>query len=152
MFKSLLNESLKSGLQQLQQLLVSGFKSVFGAAGGAISSAVMGVIGLVGTLLTSSSSSSSYSASSVTSSVTSSEAVRGVIAGDTTVAISEVSDSLSEAVAPHLGILRQIEENTRNSGGGGSSQINVTIQGVQEAVRETLEAYFRDYLLTGAKG
>jgi hypothetical protein len=49
-------------------------------------------------------------------------------------------------------VLRQIEFNTRGSGGGGGAQVSVTIQRVKEAIREAMDAYFRDYLLMGARG
>jgi hypothetical protein len=151
MFKGVFNEALKPGLKSLEQLLMNGFKELFGAVGGAVGSAIMGVIGLAGMLLTSSSS-KSFSSSGVTSNVTSSEAVRGIIAGETSIPIAEISLSLSEAVAPHLSVLQQIEANTRG-GGRGTAQVNVNYQGNQEnraTTRESMEAYFREYLLMGA--
>jgi hypothetical protein len=87
----------------------------------------------------------------VQSNVTGHEAVRGIIAGETSIPIAEISVSLSEAVAPHLSILRQIEANTRNAGGGGAGQVNINIQGIQATIREAMEAYFREYLLMGAR-
>ena len=152
MFKSIFNAALKPGLDQLTQLLVSGFKELFGTAGGAIGSAVMGVIGLVGMLLTSGGGNKSFTASGVTSNVTGTEAVRGIIAGETSIPIAEISVSLSEAMAPHLSVLQQIEANTRG-GGGATAQVNVNYQGNQEnraTTRESMEAYFREYLLMGA--
>ena len=152
MFKSLFNEALKPGLEALKNALTSGFTSVFGAAGGAIASAVMGVIGLVGMLLTSGGGKKSFTSSGVQSNVTGHEAVRGIIGGETSIPIAEISVSLSEAMAPHLGVLRQIEANTR--GGGGAAQVNVNYQGTQEkraTTRESMETYFREYLLQGAR-
>jgi hypothetical protein len=110
----------------------------------------MGVIGLVGMLLTSGGGNKSFTASGVQSTVTSTEAVRGIIAGETSIPIAEISVSLSEAMAPHLSVLQQIEANTRN---GATAQVNVNYQGNQEnraTTRESMEAYFREYLLMGA--
>jgi len=153
MFKSIFNAALKPGLDQLTQLLVNGFKQLFGTAGGAIGGAVMGVIGLVGMLLTGGGGNKSFSPSGVQSNVTGTEAVRGIIAGETSIPIAEISVSLSEALAPHLSVLQQIEANTRG-GGGAAAQVNVNYQGNQEnraTTRESMETYFREYLLMGAK-
>jgi hypothetical protein len=152
MFKNLFNESLKSGLNYLKNMLVSGFNELFGAAGGAIASAVMGAIALVGMLLTSGGS-SSFSSSGVQSGVTGTEAVRGIIAGETSIPIAQISVSLSEAMAPHLSVLQKIEVNTR--GGAGPATVNVNYRndkdsGNQAPIKEAMEAYFRDYLLEGA--
>jgi hypothetical protein len=110
----------------------------------------MGVIGLVGMLLTSGGGNKSFTASGVTSNVTGTEAVRGIIAGETSIPIAEISVSLSEAMAPHLSVLRQIEANTRGSGGGGAGEVNVNVQENRATTRESMEAYFREYLLMGA--
>ncbi|MBU4231900.1 MAG: hypothetical protein KKD99_09625 [Proteobacteria bacterium] len=151
MFKSLFNEAMKPGLDALKNMLVSGFQKMFGEAGGGIASAVMGVIGIVGMLLTSSKKSSSFTASGVESGVTSTEAVRGIIGGDTSIPIAEISVSLSEALTPHLGVLRQIEANTR--GGANAQPVNVSYRndlGNRATTRESMEAYFKEYLLQGA--
>jgi hypothetical protein len=87
----------------------------------------------------------------VQSNISGHEAVRGIIAGETSIPIAQISESLEEAVSPHLGVLRQIEANTRGgSRGGGAFQVDVKIEGLREAVREAMEAYFREYLVMGA--
>ncbi len=151
-FKSIFNESLKQGLKQLEQLLVNGLKELFGTAGSAAASAIMGAIGLIGMLLTSGGS-SSWSPSGVQSSVTGHEAVRGIIAGETSIPIAQISDSLADVMAPHLSVLRQIESNTRGGRSGGSSlDISVTVKGIEEQINAAIERYFRDYLMLGATG
>jgi len=150
-FKSLFTAALKPGLDQLQQLLTNGFKEMFGSLGPGLASAVMGVIGIVGMLLTSDKKKGSFSPSGVQSNVTSTEAVRGIIAGETSIPIGEISVSLSEALTPHLGVLRQIEANTR--GGAGANPVNVNYRndaGNRASTRESMEAYFKEYLLQGA--
>lgn len=152
-FKNIFNQSIKPAINQLQQWLTDAFKSMFGSLGGGIASSLMGIIGLVGMFL-SSDNESEFTSSGVTSNVTGSESVRGIIAGDTSIPIAEISTSLSEATAPHLSVLRQIEANTRKSGAGGAGggTLNINIQGMQESIREAIETYFREYLLTGAGG
>ena len=148
MFKSIFTESLKPGLKQLTQLLQDGFKELFGAAGGALGSAIMGVIGLVGMMLTSGGSKSSWSPSGVQSSVTAHEAVRGVIAGDTSIPIAEIGVSLQDALVSTNGILMDIERNTRGGGAGGSN-VQVSLEGVEDAVRGAMDRYFADRLQLG---
>lgn len=151
-FKNLFNEALKPGLDQLKGLLTSGFKNLFGEAGTALSSTVMGVIGLVGMLLTKGGS-SSFSSSGVTSNITSSQAIRGVIAGDTSLPIAEIGSSLQAALVTTNGILSQIEINTRGGSnpGSGGGPLTVQVKGLQQSIKEVMDNYFRDYLLTGGE-
>ncbi len=148
LFKAVFTEAMKPGLKELQQLLMNGFKELFGAAGGALGSAIMGVIGLVGMMLTSGGSKSSWSPSGVQSGVTAHEAVRGVIAGDTSIPIAEIGVSLQDALVSTNGILMDIERNTRGGGAGGSN-VQVSLEGVEEAVRGAMERYFADRLQLG---
>jgi hypothetical protein len=148
LFKAVFTEAMKPGLKELQQLLMNGFKELFGAAGGALGSAIMGVIGLVGMMLTSGGSKSSWSPSGVQSSVTAHEAVRGVIAGDTSIPIAEIGVSLQDALVSTNGILMDIERNTRGGGAGGSN-VQVSLEGVEDAVRGAMDRYFADRLQLG---
>ncbi len=147
LFKAVFTEAMKPGLKELQQLLMNGFKELFGAAGGALGSAIMGVIGLVGMMLTSGGS-SSWSPSAVQSGVTAHEAVRGVIAGDTSIPIAEIGVSLQDALVSTNGILMDIERNTRGSGAGGSI-FQVSLEGIEDAVRGAMDRYFADRLQLG---
>jgi hypothetical protein len=153
MFKDLFKEALKPGLDQLKQLLMDGFKDLFGSVGSGLGSALLGVIGVVGMMLTKSTT-SSYTASSVSSGVTTHEVVRGVIAGETTVDIAKVSTALEEVMAPHLSVLRSIEKNTSggkgSSGSGGGLDVNLVVQGLGTSLKAYLDSYFQDYLLQGA--
>ena len=152
-FKSLFKQSLEPGIKQLTQFLMSGFKNLFGELGAGLASAILGVIGLLGMLLTSSSQGSSWSPSGVQSSVTSHEAVRGIIAGETSIPIAQIGESLQDALVPTNSILRQIEINTRGGkAGGGSLDISVTVKGIEEQINAAIERYFREYLVMGATG
>ena len=153
MFKELFTKSLKPGLDALQQWLTDAFKGMFGSLGSALANAVMGVIGLIGMLLTSGGGSSSWSPSGVQSGVTGHEAVRGIIAGETSIPIAQIGESLQDALVPTNSILSQIEANTRGGGrGGGSLDISVTIKGIEEQINAAIEQYFREYLVLGAGG
>jgi hypothetical protein len=155
LFQSIFNEALKPGIEQLKHLLVSGFKDLFGEAGGSVASAVMGAVGLVGMLLTKSSSSSSWSASGVSSGVTAQEAVRGIIAGPTAIPIGEIGASLQDALVPAVNLLGKIEINTRGGKAGGGLSVSVSASGLQQtvmdAIRGVMEDYFRDVYMQGAK-
>jgi hypothetical protein len=157
LFQSIFNEALKPGIEQLKHLLVSGFKDLFGEAGGSVASAVMGAVGLVGMLLTKSSSSSSWSTSGVSSGVTASEAVRGIIAGPTAIPIGEIGASLQDALVPTNGILSSGFNDVVNAVRGGKAgglNINLSAGGLQQtvmdAIRSVLEDYFRDIYMQGS--
>ncbi|MFI5329618.1 MAG: hypothetical protein ACHQ2F_01080 [Desulfobaccales bacterium] len=152
MFKSLFTEALKPGLEQLKQLLTQGFKDLFKDAGAGVASAVMGAIALVGMLLTSGGSKSSFTSSGVTSAVTAHEAMRGIIAGDTSIPIAQIGTSLQDALVPAEGLLSQIEINTRNmkvggSGGGTTVQLSLISYDI---FKEWVNKYLSDQLMQGA--
>ena len=146
LFKAVFTEAMKPGLKELQQLLMNGFKELFGAAGSALGSAIMGVIGLVGMILTSGGGKilhpPEYRAPSRH------EAVRGVIAGDTSIPIAEIGVSLQDALVSTNGILMDIERNTRGGGAGGSN-VQVSLEGIEDAVRGAMDRYFADRLQLG---
>ncbi|MBW1953876.1 MAG: hypothetical protein JRI66_12485, partial [Deltaproteobacteria bacterium] len=150
LFKNLFNQALKPGMDHLKQLLIAGFTKLFGEVGASVANALMGLIGLIGMLLTGGGGTATWSPAGVEKGVTAHEAVRGIIAGETSIPIAQVSESLSEAVAPHLQVLRQIEANTRG-GLGGNINVRVLVEGVKEAVKEAIETYFREYLVMGAE-
>lgn len=151
MFTDLLKSALEPGLKQLKQKLTDGFTSMFDSLGPAVASAAMAAIAIIGMLLTKTKTASSFTASSVTSSITGHENVRGLIAGDTTIPIAEISGTLTEAFVETNSILDQIELNTRNLG---QLQLNlqIDIPGIKEAVATAMEQYFASYAQTlGAK-
>jgi hypothetical protein len=161
LFRDVFNEALKPGLQQLRNTLVNGFKAVFGESGAGIGYGVLGAVGLLGMMLTRGSS-SSWSAAGASAGVTSSEAVRGVIAGPTSIPIGDIGESLADALVPTNGILEEIAENTRGRGGfsgaGGKAPQSIAVQitgadlmaGFKNVLVETIEEYFAKALMTGA--
>jgi hypothetical protein len=154
-FKNLFAEALKPGLDQLKTMLVKGFKDLFGEAGAGLASAVMGAIGLIGMLLTSGGGGSSFSSSGVQGGVTSSEAVRGIIAGPTSIPIAQIDTGLQEALVPTNGILsegfNEVVAAIRGGGGGLSVSINAAgLAGtVRDAIKEVMDEYFADVLIQG---
>jgi hypothetical protein len=149
-FKSLFKQALEPAMKQMMQWLTDFFKGMFNSIGGAVMNGIMAIVGLVGMLLTGGGGKSTWSPAGVQSGVSGHEAVRGIVAGETSIPIAKVHESLREAVAPHLSVLRQIEANTRGGPGGGEMQMSVRVEGVEEAIRESLETYFREYLVLGA--
>jgi len=143
-FKQIFSQSLEKGFKQLTQWLTNVFTELFGALGSTLANAVMGIIGLIGMLLTSGGGSKSWTPSNIESKVTSSKELRGVIAGETSLPIAEISGSLSEAMAPANRYLAEIASNTRGLKNFG---INITIEGLQEAIKEAFDRYFADALM-----
>jgi hypothetical protein len=158
-FKNLFDEALKPGLEQLKNLLVKGFKDLFGESAAGLSGALMGAVGLVGMLLTSGGGASSWSSSGVTSSVTAHEAVRGIIAGETSIPIADIATDFQEALVPTNSILSEGFDAVVNAiqgggraGAGGMAQVQVDIKGIEDAVNAAMDRYFRNYLMQGAAG
>jgi len=150
MFKAIFKAGIEPGIKELTQLLTNALRSLFETVGGAVASALITVVGLIGMALFSGGT-SSFTPSGVQSPVTAHEAVRGVVAGETSVAIAEIGVSLQDALVSTNGILLRIEENTRGGlFGTGGANINVTIKGIEEAVNQAIEQYMRDYLMLGA--
>jgi hypothetical protein len=157
-FQNLFNEALKPGFKQLELWLKDTFESLFEGMGEEIFSAVMGVVAIVGMLLTSGGGKAEWSPAGIQSAVTGHEAVRGIIAGETSIPIAEIGLSLAEAMLPTNSILYQIEENTRGGGrgdgrgGGGGSRgltINVNVPDLQEIIGQALAQYFQTTLQLG---
>ena len=160
LFKSLFTEALKPSLSQLQGLLTSAFKELFGSAGSSISSAVMGVVGLIGMLATTATK-SDWSSSGAKSGVQTHEAVRGVISGDSSIEVEQLSNYFQAALDVEVvPILSQIEVNTRGSGGGGTGGTGPGASGSSSIIQVTgitydilvqwLNQYFQQYLMKGA--
>jgi hypothetical protein len=149
MFTSIFKSSLEQGMKELTQKLTDAFRSMFKDLGPGIASAAMGAIALVGMLVTKKSS-SSFSASGVQSKVTSHEAVRGVIAGDTSLPIAQISTSLQEALVSTNSILSQIERNTRNINSL-HLDLTVDIPGLKDAVAGAMDKYFQQMAQTMMK-
>jgi len=149
MFSGIFKSSLEQGMKQLTQYLTDAFTKMFQDLGPSIASAAMGAIAIIGMMLTKQTS-SSYSASGAKSAVTAHEAVRGVIAGDTSLPIAQIGTSLHDALVTTNGILNQIEYNTRRMG---SMQLNLTldIPGIKDAVAQAMTKYFADMAQTMGK-
>ena len=147
--KSLFNIAMKPGLEQLTEALKKGFDSMFKGLGESAGMAAMGAIALIGMmLLGGGSKKSSFSPSGVQSNVTGHEAVRGVVAGETSIPIAQVGVALAEALVSTNGILNQIEYNTRGLKGL-DINLNVSIEGLQNMMEKALSEYFNKMGMTG---
>jgi hypothetical protein len=129
LFANMVDQTIK----RLETGLTDAFKAISGAAGEGVGLAITGILGVAGAVLSKLGSKGSDSFGSVQSSVTSTQAVRGIVAGPSSVAIATVADDLSRAIAPVvarldgiLGALGKIESNTRSGRSGGLSS-NVAI-------------------------
>ena len=150
-FKSLFSESLEKGFKQLTQWITDALSQMFSSIGSGFAGAIMGGIGLLGMMLTSGGGSkSSWSASGATTGFTSTNtALRGVIAGESTIAIGEISDSLADALAPSEHYLATIAKNTSYLSNAASSAVDSAA--ITSAIRSALNEYFRQELVMGAR-
>ncbi len=122
-FKDLFKKSLEPGFKALTAYLEQALMKLFTDLGKGAANAILGAIALIGMALTSGGG-SSWSPSGATAGVTSHEAVRGIIAGETSIPIAKIGESLKDALVDTNLILKQIEQNTRtttNAGGGADS-------------------------------
>jgi len=142
-FKTLFNQALKPGLEALQQALTKGFEKLFKDVGASVANSIMGVVGLIGMLLTSVGGGSSSTPTGAGSSITGHEAVRGVVAGETTVPIAKITTNFKEALVETNDWLREIANNTRriSPGGGGINQ-----EAISEAVEEGMRNFYASAL------
>jgi hypothetical protein len=150
-FKSLFEQSLEKGFKQLTQWITDALSQMFSSIGSGFAGAIMGGIGLLGMMLTSGGGSkSSWSASGATTGLTSTNtALRGVIAGESTIAIGEISDSLADALAPSEHYLATIAKNTSYLSNAASSAVDSAA--ITSAIRSALNEYFRQELVMGAR-
>lgn len=132
--KNLFANMIDQTVKRLETGLTEAFKAITGAAGEGIGLAITGILGAAGAILSKLGSKGSDSFGNVQSAVTSSQAVRGIVAGPSSVAIADVGDNLSRAVQPLLNQmiaavdwLRKIEGNTRGGGGGGGGTPQVAV-------------------------
>lgn len=149
-FKSLFSESLEKGFKQLTQWITNALSQMFSSIGSGFANAIMGAIGLLGMMLTSGGGQSSWSASAVSTGFQNTNtALRGIIAGDTSIPIAQISESLKEALLTSEGYLRQIARNTGKMADGMS--LEVGFDGVSGVIRKALDEYFRQELVLGVR-
>jgi len=125
---------IQNSMKQLQEGLASVLASSGLGAGGA--AAITGILGIGGALLSRIGNKSTEKFTGVKSIVESSQAVRGIVAGPSSVAIAQVGEDLARVMAPIREILSaqllvqgRIESNTRGGGGtagaGGAALVGV---------------------------
>ena len=120
LFRNFLSQSITN----FQKGMVAAFGQIAGAGGEALGGLFTGLIGLAGFFL-SNKRGSQQAFEGVESAIESSQAVRGIVAGPTNVAIAQVGDDLRRALAPlqavaerQLGELIAIRNNTGGAGPG----------------------------------
>ena len=115
---------LGQAITNFQTGMVAAFKSIAGEGGAVLGNLFTGLVGLAGFFL-SNKAGSEQAFEGVSSAIESSQAVRGIVAGPTNVAIAQVGEDLRRALAPlqavaerQLGELIAIRNNTQGGGGG----------------------------------
>jgi hypothetical protein len=145
-FKDLFHDSLLPGFKALTAWLEKAFLDLFGSLGKSLAAGIMGVIGLVGMLLTSGGGKGSYSPGGVTTGVMSHEAVRGIVAGPTSIPIGQIGASLADALTPTNSILRSIDSGVWSiAKGAGGVTLNIGL--TKQAITEVIDEYFADHLM-----
>lgn len=124
--RGLFSNFLSQSIENFQSGMISAFKSIAGAGGEALGSVLTGLVGLAGAFLSDRGKGGEQSFEGVQSAIESSQAVRGIVAGPTNVAIAAVGDDLRRALAPSQALLEaQLREliaiRTNTSGGGGAA-------------------------------
>ena len=121
LFANFINDAVKN----LQDGMTAAFKYAFGAAGGAVGGVVSAALGVAGAIYASRQNESDDAFDSVQSAIESSQAVRGIVAGPSSVAIASVGENIQRAFEPSrqllqsmLGVLREI--NAKSGRGGGA--------------------------------
>lgn len=143
---TLIKGGLQDALDGLKKALSDGLTKIFKglgdeAAGQAAAALAVG-IGLLLSVLSKSGNDASFTpggAGGGGSLVESSQAVRGIIGGDTSIAIAEINSGLQEALIPTNNILATIERNTRSL-----AELNLNLdpdqlaQGIQDQISDIL--------------
>jgi len=121
--QNLFSNFLQKTVDQFEKSMVKAFESIGGQGGEILGGLLTAGLGVAGALLGKKQNSSSFNP--VQSAVTSTAAVRGIVAGPSSVAIADVGDNLARALAPMFqkqdatnGWLQKIESNTRGRGAG----------------------------------
>ncbi len=122
-----LNKAIQSAVDLLQKGLEKAFNSLnlTGDAGGLIG----GILGIASAIALAVKSKSSATVDDFSSAISSSEAVRGVVAGPSNVAIAKVGDSLKEALRTTEVLLEQILQSISGSALGVGGSPGVSLQG-----------------------
>ena len=116
-----ITEAMSKSIDNLVNKLQKGLENLFASSGtaGAIGGFAMGLIGIAGAIFSNLKNKGTTNIDDFESSINSSEAVRGIVAGPTNVAISKVGDSLKDALRTTEVLLERIAIGVEMGGGGG---------------------------------
>jgi predicted metal-dependent phosphoesterase TrpH len=127
LFSNFLNDSIIN----FRDGMAAAFQGIAGVGGEALGSLFTGVVGILGAVFANSKSKSSESFTGVRDNIESTQAVRGIVAGPSSVAIAAVGENLARAMAPVVQrldavvtILVRVEKNTRGGPAGGGSDLS----------------------------
>jgi hypothetical protein len=118
LFENMVNDLTKNLTSQLS----SAFNAIAGAGGSALSTLLTAGLGVAGAVLSKRGGKFSESFNPVQSQVTSTQAVRGIVAGPTSVSIAQISEDIGRAFEPSRLLLAEIASTLRliHAGGGRS--------------------------------
>lgn len=118
--RTLIESGLRDLVNEAKKAIIGGLEDIFGGIGGeaakAAAQALAVGIGILFAVLSRTGNDASFSPTGGTgggSVVQSTQQVRGIIGGDTSIAIAELNLGLQEALIPTNAVLSQIERNTR---------------------------------------
>lgn len=120
-WQNALKKTIENISEQLSVALGKIFEGLPGL-GGAVGAVGLGLVGIGGAILSNISAKKSSTVKDFSEAVNSSEAVRGIVAGPTNVAIAKVGDELKSALRVTEELLQRIAISVERGGGGGATQ------------------------------
>jgi hypothetical protein len=130
--KNLFENALRDVVGVFQQGMTAAFKTITGVAGVELGGLITGLLGVAGAIFSQrSQEKASETFTNVRDNIESTQAVRGIVAGPSSVAIAAVGENLSRAIAPVVQrldavvtVLVRVEKNTRGGPAGGDSDLS----------------------------
>lgn len=120
---NLMENALRDAVSVFQDGMTAAFKAITGVAGVELGGIITGLVGIAGAILSKRGDKGSDSFASIQSNIESSQAVRGIVAGPSNVAIAAVGENIQRAFEPArqllAGILSAVQSIDRKAGRGG---------------------------------
>ncbi len=118
---NLMENALRDAVSGFQTAMTAAFKAITGVAGVELGGLLTGLVGIAGAILAKRGDKGSDSFASIQSNIESSQAVRGIVAGPSNVAIASVGESIGREFKPVIQLLADIRSilSSMRSGRGG---------------------------------
>lgn len=123
---NLMENALRDAVSVFQDGMTQAFKAITGVAGVELGGLITGLVGIAGAILSKRGDKGSDSFANIQSNIESSQAVRGIVAGPSSVAIANVAESIGREFKPVIQLLSDIRSilqsmKTGRGGPGGGS-------------------------------